>query len=821
MSGDNIALFRRGATRLIALHGGWNTRSQRAVFWLASRHNIPASEVSKVLALEGLHTHGHHAALPQIRTSGARHAGDGAGYYTPPSSQQYSLPAKSRSTKTIQVSLVISLISLVLTTGAAIILLPGLQRRSPAAPVDQTPGTSSSTNQIVNSPANSSGDDPNTGASIPIENTDIVPTEPVPSSINLQQEPEQILSQFDLVFNSSSARWPEMPDASRRTVRTRLIEALTVLLNHTSTAEPSLGILEAALSPLVIESVTSGGVNAQQITAGVWAADVLCGLDTRRRLPAWAAQRVSALLVPVAGPARSSESCDGAGGAIRLAAASIRTPADVPGGTADARRAVEAWSRWIVAAEASAGSDASRKSALLLAGLSELIRRAPDPQQSTTTIEAVRGVVRSLGWREESLERVWLLRAFTDPQISSDDLFTLTASLASLSSAPGVDPTMVLGRSADETARRALARRYSDAWAMTDAMSLSAFAPIWSTAARDVLSHDPLGSLDSLLHAAKLGAMNASISAAARGEEELADEMLIQGRTPYTPSLTNDALLPRFDPVLDSTSGAWGMAFLAAERDLNEQVRMLDNTPSQLDLLDARVLVEAAYRGSNGSIRRVAVEVVRQKGYQPAIINAVLEALPMMPRTPFISSLVSDLTSTPQVAVADSNWQLKLRVALVERMNEMLGNQAQGPLIDETAGELARTYAVRSGAPRPADQADPLVECGRHLDQWRERAQGLGGVETASTINDIEAMLARRLGLARSSLQRLVAHQRAIAELMVTVISGELPGRADRASQALQAAERETDSADHIFHQVARLEGLMVELWQIRVEEDQ
>jgi hypothetical protein len=379
----------------------------------------------------------------------------------------------------------------------------------------------------------------------------------------------------------------------------------------------------------------------------------------------------------------------------------------------------------------------------------------------------------------------------------------------------------VLGRSADESARRDLARRYSDAWAMTDAVSLSAFAPIWSSAARDVLTHVPVGSLDSLLHAAKLGALNASISAAARGEEELADELLIQGRTPYTPSLTNDALLPRFDPVLDSSSGAWGMAFLAAERDLSEQIRMLDNTPAQLDMLDARVLVEAAYRGSNGSIRRVASEVVRQKGYQPAITNAVLEALPLMPRTPFISSLIADLTSTPQVAVADSQWRLKLRVALVERMNEMLGNQAQGPLIDATAAELARTYAIRNDALRPGTQADPLVECRRHLDQWRERARGLAGVDTVSKVSDIESLLTRRLGLARSALQRLVAHQRAIAELMVVVISGELPGRADRASQALQTAEVEIDSADHIFYQIASLESVMVELWHIRVEEDQ
>lgn len=815
MNGDDLILFRRGATRLIALHGGWNERSRSAVLWLASRHRIPPSEVAGVLASaeygvlsapkqRGWVSDASLDRVPQVRPKSAlwvEQSGSGD--------------------PILKVVLAISLVSLALSLGAAVIVLPGVLGRdaAPTQPAIQ-------------------GDRGESGSPAPTTEPAVAPApaaeepgqqEPEPSSINLQQPPQAVLAQFERVFTSTALRWPEMPEATRRAAKIRMVDALTMLLNDSATAERAIELMERAVEPIVIESLGdqgAAGIDGPTITTAVWAADLLCGLDTRRRLPAWVSHRLSSILWPLSSSSSSGNagSCDAASGAMRAAAKAIRTPENAPGALAEARRASEAWSRWLASAMALSGSDQALRSALLLSGLSVLMYEAPEPAASLTTSEAMRRLVASLGWREGSAERAWLLRVLVDPALSADDLFTLTAALAATSSAPGVDMTMVLPREAGETERRALAVRYADAWSMASTMHIGSFVPTWSAAARDVLSQHPYEvvdnemSVDKLRHAVRISALIASATAAMRGDEDTADRFLIEGRNQLVPLTDIITDTNRYSPTTGASSGVWGLEFLRSDRDQNRRLDLLASFPRSADLVDAKILVEAIFKDTSAAVRRAAFDALRENDHQPSVVHAVLDSLPRLPRSAMASAVVAEVGHTPQISVSDPNWRLRLRIVLVERLYEMIGAEAAGPLIDRAAEQLAASYAVRADRPAPRDRADPMIEYVPLIEQWRERLASLPGVDASAQLRSIDERLTRRLGLASGSMQRLVAYQRAVAELTARVVSYEQPAHAKEIAELLTTTEAAVDSSNHVFAQISELEILCLRLWLMRLE---
>lgn len=258
------------------------------------------------------------------------------------------------------------------------------------------------------------------------------------------------------------------------------------------------------------------------------------------------------------------------------------------------------------------------------------------------------------------------------------------------------------------------------------------------------------------------------------------------------------------------------MEFLSHASDANARLTMVRRVPGQPDAIDAEVLVEAAMRDASSQVRAAAADRVRLLGGEPAIVNALLEAAPSMPRSALSSALVADVTITPQLSTSDPKWRARTRLALIERLNEIIGLRSHGLEIQAAATDLATRYAQRGGA--SSGSGDPVIEAGALLAAWQRRLESESSGDGAVSRQQIETNLARRLAIARSDPQRVVCYQRAIAEAMALWLGAERPDRAELASDLIEQADERLDAARHVLTQIEVLEQLTLELWLLRLE---
>jgi len=793
---QDTMLFRRGATRLIALHGGWNDRSRRAVLWLAARHSIPASEIASVLASQEIVEHAPGTtgeAVSTVRSMALRSP----------------IGPQDRNTQVLAVMFIVSLVSLVLSIGIALIVLPSAfrgDRSTPdtaIAPLTPTMSESEPRREVRAGPG----------------------ITPAPVEVNVlagldRAEPiASVLAELEPAFRHVGAQWRTASRADRREQRAVLAAALMRLFSDADSASEAFDVIDRLFDPVIAEPLDDEqGITGEQASVAILAADVLDSLDARR-LSAWVGQRLRTLLGAL-GTDRSSP--DAVARAVRASAIAIRTPKDAPGHADRIKRAGQAWSEWLGAVGAAAGADQARRSALLLTGMDVLTKHSPDASDSIAATSALRTLGAALGWDPDSPERVWLARAMLDAQISSENLYIITGAMVT-SSAPGIDATMVVARNANESTRRDAMGRFMASWGMTSSVEMIGFTSRWTQITHDVLSSSladaathPRTALD---RAVLLATLNAAAAQASDGEFERADELLTVARSASQRTTPTDTqALAEFSPATDESSGRWGMEFLSYETDSAGRLGLLRRVPRQPDAVDAEVLVTAALRDPASQVRRAAAGMARTLSDEPSIVNALLEAAPRMPRSASNSSLVADVTITPQITTSDPRWRAKVRLVLVERLHELIGLRSQGPWIDQAARELAELFAQQAGAPADASSDDPLVEIAALHVVWLEHAKA-DLVTGGSGLEGMRSRLSSRLAIARSDPQRLVAHRRAITEMMASVIAAQRPDRAERIAEQVGLADEQLDETGHVFGQIETLERLALELWLVRLEE--
>ncbi len=790
MSQAETDLFRRGATRLIALHGGWNARSRRAVLWLAARHGIPAAEIASVLTSQ------HVIESPALAeaTSTSRSA-----------ALRGSPAPRDRNTGLLTVLFTASIVSLILTAGIAVIVLPPALRGEGRAAIPSV---------IKPEPEGSSVPIASAGALSGARTEESDALAGLGSGVAIEEVAGNLATAFDRLATQRAAA-----SADKRREQFAVLTAATGrLLADPQHAERAVEVLERAIEPIVgVELGDSGGVSARELGAAMLAAEVLDSLD-QRRLSAWTGQRIRTMAGAL-GADRDRRRL--VASAMRAGAEAIATPADGPGAGDRIERANAAWREWLSLVDIAAGNNSARRSEFLVSGLGVLTRQAPDASGSLAATSAIRAIAGAMSWDERSAEREWFVRAVLDDSVSSEELYLITGAMVT-SSAPGVDTTMVVPRDAGAGQRREFLERFMSAWGLTASVEMMGFTSRWQEAASSVQrgarfdgEAEPRGSI---VRAAMLATLSAAASAAAEGEYELADELLTLARSQQSRASQADDPQPEaFSPATDEFSGGWAMEFLSLASDANARLTMVRRIPGTPDPVDSEVLVEAALRDPSSQVRAAAADRVRLLGSEPAIVNALLEAAPSMPRSALSSSLVADVTITPQLSTSDPKWRARLRLTLVERLHELIGLRSHGSVIDEAAGELATRYAQRTGA--ASGSGDPVIEAAALLSEWLRRLDSGGSGERADRRQQIEANLARRLAIARSDPQRLVCYQRAIGESMALWLEAERPDRAARAAELLELAGERLDRARHVLTQIEVLEQLAFELWLLRLED--
>lgn len=632
----------------------------------------------------------------------------------------------------------------------------------------------------------------------------------------LSTDREDAGARFDGAILAISSEWPRFPADQLAAVQNHIVEFLY-------RCDP--GGAAAAVERLASGTDSLVGrapVDAAGVRRAVFSMGVLARLTRERDLGIGAATGVETTLAEILGRDRADIEATFASGALAAARA---IPSRLVGGPTD--RA--AWAGWRGAADALCRNNPELRAGLILSGLETLLIQAEEATSDRAVHETVADLLLALTWRDGDASRRHLLRWFDDRRISHADLQHVTSIIATRSSAERVDVTMVLSTSAIDAERAALRDRFARAWGIEGSIARDQLQGDWAVAARDAIrrSHEARDTFEHVAIAVELAHLSAAIEWHWRGDSDHAAELIGLART-LMPEADIDTPSPPGDPFASTGDGAWAVRYLSVGRSpagRAERLNELAGRSGPLGPVDAEVVVAEALMGSPAEVRSRAQDVVRAHPSDAAVVNAVLEILPRLPRS--VDARIVELVAQRRLPSPRSPaWALESRRALVERLLELIAGASPLAKIDELAGLLATGYLRRAAdAPLTSDalraaQVTPDRAAARLWSRWRREASTpTFGPRPAMSLEQIDLRRSGRLRVAEGLVQAFAAEQASLAEVLGYLVSVERPGASDRATVVLADLASERRLARDIVEQVSAGERAIARLWLLRTGE--
>lgn len=274
-------------------------------------------------------------------------------------------------------------------------------------------------------------------------------------------------------------------------------------------------------------------------------------------------------------------------------------------------------------------------------------------------------------------------------------------------------------------------------------------------------------------------------------------------------------------PTSNSNAGdAWAVRYLEAKRNIPVRLSLLGEMVQRrgrLGMIASEIVVAEALNGSPARVRREAQNVVLVNADQPAVINAVLEQLPTVPRVRSVQEIVERVAGTSLPAINDADWPFVARRAVVDRLLETESGTREAQAIDQTADLLADEYARI--ATRGASMTEPLDEsASRIIDDRFDEIQriDLAGAVSAD-VDRIVRLRAGRVALAEGDATRFAASQVTAVELLALLVELESPHLRDQVREIVMGLASGRAGSRSVFDQIALTERTGVELWALRL----
>lgn len=258
---------------------------------------------------------------------------------------------------------------------------------------------------------------------------------------------------------------------------------------------------------------------------------------------------------------------------------------------------------------------------------------------------------------------------------------------------------------------------------------------------------------------------------------------------------------------------------------------------SPLGPADCDVVADTALFGSPNELRLIARKIVGEQAENPAMVHALLAAMPRASRQATLSGLIAEVARRPLPPVDAEVWPSRARAALHERLTELAAAQVL-PEIDALAEMLGEAYAGRHttvvdpplGAARHAPEIETPGERPRPSLTSDEPEAAITAYWT-SLLKEAEVLRSRREGdekvgailrrrearlqLAQGPPQRFAATQAALVELLAALTSASIPSAdAESIADRARLARR---SATTVFQQIEASERALAELWSVRL----
>jgi len=451
------------------------------------------------------------------------------------------------------------------------------------------------------------------------------------------------------------------------------------------------------------------------------------------------------------------------------------------------------------------------------------------------TVDVLGRLLELVDFQSSPVARARLVAIFEDTKhVDGRDLWALTGLLDAYGP-PWFDDQLLAPESADWVFRRRLADKLAARWPETAATAEpgvakvagipvdAALASRW-LAQRQRLDDAPIaveqaGRLDQLAAAAWL---NEIAHRLANGDAETAGRHLDDLERGAMPGGAGGPPPVRPGAPI-GTDGQWAVEYDRAGRDVEQRMSLLQQLQAtagtDLGTADAATLVAAAYRDSPAEVRAMAQDVlVAQFAAGPGVALEMLDQLPQASPSESTSDTIRRLTGRMLPSTRHETWPREARLALVAHN---LGLRDSASTIDDRMDAVHQAYESRIQCLEPAGPTPTTDGAAAALaEAWWEQAARDGYLAAPGGMPaepaDIERRRATRARVAQGPLQRFVAAQITVLDLMAFTAASARPSLAPHARGLLDESARRRREAADVLAQAIEAERAMGRLWSLQ-----
>lgn len=462
----------------------------------------------------------------------------------------------------------------------------------------------------------------------------------------------------------------------------------------------------------------------------------------------------------------------------------------------------------------------------MLEALEQMVRGGPDPLSSKPMHDSLAEVAGRLTWSAQSAARARLMAWFDERGISTVRLGIVTAAISQRSGAEGIDLTMALSSSADQTSRQEMRARYAEAWKLTNALP-PASRQEW-LARLGGLSAKVDSDAGRLFVAAAAADANRYFFTGFSGTMQPSEPLIPETIAAMINAASNPGLLPNSMSynVRDGAQLAesWGIRYFA-ERNAAVRVELVRQLESRgpLDPVDADALLDAAVFGGSSELRNAAGRAAAKRSSEALVMTSLLEVLPRMNRSRASAELVALMTLRQLPDPESPEYALASRRAVIERLTDLLAMAMPIADVESQATRLAEMYrATANGLGAnvavlsPDGFAGDLPAEAAELTFNRLRSRGLllsPPAEVQLTLQQVETLAAARAAAAATPIRRFAAWQSSLLELTALLVASDRPACAKAVREVLDETADRRRKATGIAQQIMHTEMAMTRIW--------
>ena len=531
-------------------------------------------------------------------------------------------------------------------------------------------------------------------------------------------------------------------------------------------------------------------------------------------------------------------------------------------------RTYDFWESWIAAQRRLGGGE--RLDQAFLGAVGAILRTSTDLSREGPSLNVLGRLLAIADFESSAVVKAQLTRFFDDNEaIVTHDLWVLTSLLARRETAKWFSEDLVLPDNADWMFRRRIADRIAKRWPevagarldfayerdgvpVDDTLAARFSALLAQELQRSIAAEtEPLAR--QLLTACRLNEIAAALGA---GRPDAARELLdrldpaVPTRQPYPRGSASTVSPKRPGPAGQrrrlgqpiGPDGRWTVAYEQAGRNTQERLKWLvslqGSAGTDLGVIDAEVIVRVAYRGTPQEVRAKAQRIVTEQfATGPNVAREMLDQFPGAPMVRALGVTIKRFTGRVLPRYGSHMFKADARLALLEHLlalespesgeidrvaRAVSGSYVNGRRwVSGSRGVAAATLSAEEAAQQLVDRwrlvAEAMVAQApayrqRYDERPRDATRSIGG-----RLADLRRRGSIRARLARGPVQRFVAAQLSIAEVMAFVIVVERPVVGVRVKPMMSDAAVDRAALGHVLAQAVSVERLIGRLWFVRL----